>query len=162
MDNTLANNSKLYDYFLENLQEVWIAEQTRKEVYKEMETVASSQKLKEILRQENREMSSRLSKLHSIIEQLPKSPAPERNNFINIFVGESDLPIRQENADDSQGDEALLYCNQKMIFKGIELYGSLIQLAAIFGLNKIEQILLNILSEEQEASKSLIKVLIAP
>jgi ferritin-like metal-binding protein YciE len=146
---TVLRNSKLNEFFVEQLEDIYWAENKLIKALKKMENAATSARLKEAFhthREETRNHVSRLEQVFAVInEPVDSSKCPAMAGIIS----EANDIIDDTDEGSSQRDAGLVIAAQKAEHYEIASYGSLAQLAETLGYIEAKNLLGQTLEEEK-------------
>ncbi len=156
--NGTTENSKLNQFFLDQLKDIYWAEQKLVKTLPKMEKAATTQQLKNAFAnhlEETKEHVNRLEKVFSLVNEdadATKCPA------MAGIADEGEEIIDKTDEGTAQRDVGLIFAGQKAEHYEIATYGGLTQLAKTLGLNEAANLLAKTLSEEKEADKLLTRI----
>src|SRR6266566_2296947 len=114
----------LSDLFQRGLEYAWDCEQLLQKELPKMIEAASSDQLKQVLRQHEVETKGHVSQLKQIFTRLSRAPAGERDEPVRVIVKESEKMIAHLDRSPLL-DAALIFSGTQMEQYEIGLYGSL-------------------------------------
>jgi len=153
-----AVSSKLQEYFVTGLQEIYWSETNLIKVLNTMARAATAQELKEAFQlhmNQTREQVARLEQAFAILA-LPAQAEPSAG--LQGLFDEGWQVIDESEEGSAQRDVALIIAAQKVEHYEIACYGSLITLARTLGWHEIADILRPTLAEEKETDQSLTSI----
>jgi ferritin-like metal-binding protein YciE len=145
----VLQNSKLKEFFVEQLEDIYWAENKLIKALRKMENAATSIRLKEAFnthREETRTHLSRLEQVFAIVnEPVDSSKCPAMAGIIS----EANDIIDDTDEGTAQRDAGLVIAAQKAEHYEIASYGSLAQLASTLGYTEAKNLLGQTLEEEK-------------
>lgn len=152
------HNSKLREVFVEQLEDIYWAENKLIKALRKMENAATSLRLKEAFnthREQTRTHVSRLEEVFAIVnEPVDSSKCPAMAGIIR----EANDIIDDTDEGSFQRDAGLVIAAQKAEHYEIASYGSLAQLAETLGYTEAKNLLGQTLAEEKAADISLTEI----
>ena len=151
-------NSKLQEYFVTGLQEIYWSETNLVTVLSTMSQAATSRELKNAFELHLNQTRTHVERLEQAFSILALPPQAEPSAGLQGLFDEGWQVIDESEAGSAQRDVALIIAAQKVEHYEIACYGSLITLARTLGLHEIANILAPTLSEEKETDQSLTNI----
>lgn len=158
MQNDALLNSKLQEFFVTGLQEIYWSETNLVNVLNTMSHAATSQELKNTFELHMNQTRSHVERLEQAFAVLALPPQAEPSAGLQGLFDEGWQVIDESEEGSSQRDVALIIAAQKVEHYEIACYGSLITLAKTLGLNDVAKLLGPTLAEEKETDLSLTKI----
>jgi ferritin-like metal-binding protein YciE len=150
-----AQNSKLREFFIDQLQDIYWAEQKLVKTLPKLSEASHSAELRQAFDShlnETKNHVSRIEKAFSLLKQ--KAEAKECPALKGIAEeGEEIIDETEENT--AQRDVGLIFAGQKAEHYEIATYGALIQLAKDMGETEVATLLQDTLKEEKAADQKL-------
>jgi ferritin-like metal-binding protein YciE len=153
--NTLTGNTKLEEYFITALQELYWSEIHLTDVLGTMAEAATAEELKDAFRMHKEQTQVHVQRLEQVFEQLQQPAEPEPSAGLQGLFDEGWQVIDESENGSAQRDVALIIAAQKVEHYEIACYGSLITLAKTIGKKEIANILVPTLKEEKETDEQL-------
>ena len=153
--NDSAVNSKLQEYFVTGLQEIYWSETNLVNVLKTMNEAATSRELKEAFELHMNQTRTHVERLEEAFAVLALPAEAEPSAGLQGLFDEGWQVIDESEEGTAQRDVALIIAAQKVEHYEIACYGSLITLAKTLGLNDVANILGPSLAEEKETDQNL-------
>lgn len=153
-----ALNSKLKEFFLDQLQDIYWAEKKLVKTLPKLEEAATTQELKEAFSNhldETRQHVSRLEEVFNIVGE--EANATKCPAMAGIADEGADI-IDETDDGTAQRDVGLIFAGQKAEHYEIATYGGLVQLAKTLGYNDAANLLHQTLSEEKRADELLTRI----
>jgi ferritin-like metal-binding protein YciE len=153
-----AVNSKLQEYFVTGLQEIYWSETNLVKVLTTMSEAATSQELKEAFELHKTQTKTQVERLEQAFAILALPPQAEPSAGLQGLFDEGWQVIDESEEGSAQRDVALIIAAQKVEHYEIACYGSLITLAKTLGHNEVANILGPTLAEEKETDQTLTRI----
>ncbi|MBN8850370.1 MAG: rubrerythrin family protein [Sphingobacteriales bacterium 50-39] len=153
-----ARNSKLQEFFVEQLQDIYWAEQKLVKTLPKLEEAASSGELKQAFNSHLQETKNHVSRLEKIFEMVGEPAEAKKCHAIAGIADEGEEIIDQTEENTAQRDVGLIFAGQKAEHYEIATYGGLVTLARTLGYGDAAEILSVTLSEEKNADSKLTSI----
>lgn len=140
--------------FEELLQDTYSAERQLIKALPELAKAADNEELEEAFETHLRETEKQLQRLEKIFVRLHLEKEGKSSKAMEGLLKESEEIIKKHNAGTAR-DAALIIAAQKVEHYEIASYGSLIELADVFGLDNIADVLQRSLEEEKNTDELL-------
>ena len=153
-----TQTNKLREFFIEQLQDIYWAEQRLVNTLPKMAEAAHSGELRNAFNshlEETKNHVSRIEKAFSMMKE--KSSATECLAMKGITEEGEDI-IDETEDDTAQRDVGLIFAGQKAEHYEIATYGGLIQLARTMGEKEVADLLAQTLTEEKRADEKLTQI----
>jgi len=151
-------NSKLREFFVEQLQDIYWAEQKLVKTLPKMEEAASSGGLKQAFNSHLRETKNHVSRLEKVFDLIGEPADARKCHAMAGIVEEGEEIIDETEENTAQRDVGLIFAGQKAEHYEIATYGGLIQIARILGYIEASEILGVTLGEEKKADSKLTQI----
>jgi ferritin-like metal-binding protein YciE len=151
-------NSKLQEFFVTSLQEIYWSELNMANTLTTMAEAATTEQLKKSFDLHRQQTEMHAKALESVFGILVLPPEPEPSVGLQGLFDEGWQVIDETEQGSAQRDVALIIAAQKVEHYEIACYGSLITLAKTLGHHEIAQILVPILEEEKETDAILTSI----
>ena len=153
MEQTMQNppDSKLEDLFLNELREIYGAEQHQLQVLPLLKKAASSLKLKNVIASHLDDTREQISRLEILFARIGQTAEARLSEAILGIVRAAEDVISATEKGTATRDAAIIVAVQKLEHYEITSYGSLAQHARTLEYDEIEEILELSLFEEKEA-----------
>ena len=151
-------NSKLMEFFVDQLKDLLWAERELVEMLPEMAEAATSQELKTAFTNHHAETVVHASRLHQIFGILGLEPETKMCDAMAGIVDEGDGIISDTEEGTAQRDVGLIFAGQKAEHYEIASYGGMISLAKTLGYYEIAELLVLTLDEEKSADALLTEI----
>jgi len=147
----VVKNSRLQEFFVDQLQDIYWAEQKLVKTLPKMEEAANSNELKQAFNSHLQETRNHVSRLEKVFDLLGE-PAEAKKCHAMVGITDEGEEIIDETEDNTaQRDVGLIFAGQKAEHYEIASYGGLVQLAQTLGYADIAEILGVTLAEEKKA-----------
>ena len=151
-------NSKLQEYFVTGLQEIYWSETNLLNVLTTMNNAATTQELKDAFALHTEQTKEHVMRLEQVFSLLALPPQAEPSAGLQGLFDEGWQVIDESEEGTAQRDVALIIAAQKVEHYEIACYGSLITLANTLGLKDLANVLKPTLKEEKETDSILTKI----
>ena len=140
--------------FVEELRDLYSAENQLVKTLPKMATGASSEDLKQALEDHLEQTQGHVERLEEVFEQLDETPKGKTCKAMKGLVEEGS-EILEEDGEDSVLDAGIIAAAQKVEHYEIASYGTVRTWAGLLGENEVAELLQETLDEEGEANKLL-------
>ncbi len=153
-----ANNSKLQEFFVDQLKDIYWAEQKLVKTLPKLEDAAHSAELKQAFNSHKFETRNHVSRLEKVFDMIGVPAEAKKCHAIAGIVDEGEEIIDETEDNTAQRDVGLIFAGQKAEHYEIATYGGLVQLARTLGYNDAAEILGVTLAEEKRADSLLTRI----
>jgi ferritin-like metal-binding protein YciE len=150
-----AQNSKLRTFFIDQLQDIYWAEQKLVKTLPKLSEAAHSPKLRQAFDSHLTETKNHVTRIEKAFSMLQKKAESKECAAIKGIAEEGEEIIDETEDNTAQRDVGLIFAGQKAEHYEIATYGALIQLAKDMGENEVAQLLHETLAEEKKADEKL-------
>jgi ferritin-like metal-binding protein YciE len=150
-----ALNSKLKEFFLEQLQDIYWAEQKLVKTLPKLAEASHSGDLRAAFESHLIETEGHVSRVEQVFELLGEQPEAKECPALKGIAEEGEEIIDETEEGSSQRDVGLIFAGQKAEHYEIATYGALVQLAKDMGQEQIADLLGQTLAEEKKADEKL-------
>ena len=140
--------------YVNELRDLYSAENQLLKALPKMAKAASSEELKEAFEQHLEQTKSHVERLEEVFEELDENPKGKTCRAMKGIIEEGS-EILQENGDESVIDAGIIVAVQKVEHYEIAGYGSVRTFAHLLGKDKSAELLQTTLDEESEANEKL-------
>lgn len=151
-------NSKLKEFFTEQLEDLYWAEKKLVKTLPKMEDAATSDELKEAFRNHLSETQNHVSRLEQVFGIIGEDVDATKCPAMAGIVDEGEDIIDETEDGTAQRDVGLIFAGQKAEHYEIATYGGMVTLAKTLGFEEAADILYQTLSEEKAADALLTKI----
>lgn len=145
-----SKNSLLEKFFLEELKDVYSAEQQIIKALPKMKKAANSQKLEQAFEDHLEVTNQQVSRLNEIFEHLGETASSKKCEAMEGLIDEGETIIDDTEDGTATRDVGLILAAQKIEHYEIATYGGLAQLARTLGHDEVANLLETTLNEEKE------------
>ncbi|MEI6946885.1 ferritin-like domain-containing protein [Paraflavisolibacter sp. H34] len=157
MSNT-ATHSKLKELLVEQLQDIYWAENKLVQTLPKLQQAATSQQLKNAFATHLQETKTHVNRLEQVFNILGEQVQGKHCPAMAGIVEEGEHIISETEEGTAQRDAALILAAQKAEHYEIATYGGLAQLAKTIGMNEAKELLGQTLSEEKQTDVLLTQI----
>lgn len=151
-------NSKLEEFFVTLLQEIYWSEQHLVTVLDTMSEAATTSELKQAFNNHRDQTRAHIERLEKTFGELNLPPQAEPSAGLQGLFDEGWQVIDETQEGSAQRDVALIIAAQKVEHYEIATYGSIVTLAQTLGRKKIAELLQPTLNEEKETDLLLTEI----
>lgn len=150
-----AAHSKLKEFFVEELQDIYWAEKKLVKKLPEMKEAATTIRLKESFNDHFKETKKHVERLEQIFELIGEPAKEKKCKAISGIVDEGEDIIDDTDKGSAQRDVGLIFAAQKVEHYEIATYGGLATLSRTLGYTEVSDLLEKTLLEEKQADEML-------
>jgi ferritin-like metal-binding protein YciE len=155
---TEAADSKLKEFFVEQLQDILWAEKKLIKVLPKLQEAASSERLRQAFGDHLEETKNHVERLKDVFALVDEKADAKKCPAISGIAEEGEEIIDETEAGTAQRDVGLIFAGQKAEHYEIATYGGLVSLARTLGYSKAAEILDETLNEEKNADLLLTEI----
>ena len=148
-------NSKLKEFFLDQLKDIYWAEQKLVKTLPKLAEAAHSDELRDAFESHLTETQNHVSRVEQVFSLLGEDAKAVECPALKGIVEEGEEIIDETDDDTAQRDVGLIFAGQKAEHYEIATYGALVQLAHDMGQTEIADLLKQTLEEEKKADNKL-------
>jgi len=147
----------LHELFVEELKDLWSAENQLLKALPKMAKAASSEKLREAFEEHLEVTQTQLERLEEIFQELEASPRGKKCEAMAGLIAEGHdvIKLKKKEAEPSIKDAALIAAAQKVEHYEIASYGTVRTFARLLGMDAAAEKLQRTLDEEKETDETL-------
>src|SRR3954454_16233271 len=153
-----VTDSKLLEFFVDQLQDIFWAEKKLVKTLPKLEDAATSEQLKNAFRSHLQQTEEHVSRLKQVFNMIGQEAESTKCHAMAGIVDEGSDIIDKTDEGSAQRDVGLIFAAQKAEHYEIATYGGLVQLAKTLGLNGAANLLHQTLAEEKEADALLTQI----
>src|SRR5260221_429263 len=153
-----ARNSKLQKFFVDQLEDIYWAEQKLVKTLPRLEEAASSNELKQAFNNHLQETINHVSRLEKVFDMIGEPAQAKKCLAMAGITDEGEEIIDETEEHTAQRDTGLIFAGQKAEHYEIATYGGLVQLARTLGYTDVAEILGVTLAEEKKADSLLTRI----
>jgi len=153
-----TTDSKLQEFFVDQLQDLYWAEKKLVKTLPKLEMAATSQELKDALRNHYEQTRQHVTRLENVFNMIGEKADATKCPAMAGIVDEGSDIIDDTDEGSAQRDVGLIFAAQKAEHYEIATYGGLVQLAKTLGYNQAATDMTKTLEEEKEADLLLTQI----
>jgi ferritin-like metal-binding protein YciE len=153
-----VRNSKLQEFFIGQLQDIYWAEQKLVKTLPKMEDAADARQLKQAFNSHLLETKNHVSRLEKIFDLIGIPASAKECHAMAGIIDEGEEIIDETEEGTPQRDVGLIFAGQKAEHYEIATYGGLVQLARTLGYIDAAEIMGVTLAEEKKADGLLTRI----
>jgi ferritin-like metal-binding protein YciE len=153
-----AEDSMLREFFVDELKDIYWAEEHLVKALPKMEKKATTDVLAQAFASHLNETEGHVTRLEQIFEMLGEKAQAKKCDAMDGIIEEAESIISETKNDTMTRDVGLIFAGQKAEHYEIATYGGLITLAETLGLQDIADLLKQTISEEKAADEKLTKI----
>ncbi len=151
-------DSKLKEFFIEALQDIYWAEKKLVKTLPKLMKAATTQQLKDAFNNHLEQTKNHVNRLEQVFETIGEKAKSKKCLAMAGIVDEGDDIIDETDEGTAQRDVALIFAAQKAEHYEIATYGGLATLAKVLGYQEVKETLGQILTEEKETDALLTQI----
>jgi ferritin-like metal-binding protein YciE len=153
-----TQNNKLREFFIQQLQDIYWAEQKLVKTLPKLAEAAHSTELKDAFNSHLEETKNHVSRIEKAFQMMNEKSSATECPAMKGITEEGEEIIDETDDDSAQRDVGLIFAGQKAEHYEIATYGGLIQLAKTMGQGDIAELLGQTLTEEKHADEKLTQI----
>lgn len=150
-----SNMPYLEKFFINQLKDMYYAEQQLVKALGEMQKAATTEELEDAFEHHQRQTERHLKRLERVFRMIGSTAATKKCEAIDGLINEARTIISETKEGTATRDAALIIAAQKIEHYEIATYGSLVQLAVTMDLDRAAEVLERTLQEEEETDQEL-------
>jgi ferritin-like metal-binding protein YciE len=154
----IVRNSKLFEFFVDQLKDIYWAEQKLVKTLPKLEEAASSNDLRQAFNSHRQETQNHVIRLEKVFNSLGLEAEATKCHAMAGIVEEGEDIIGETDENTAQRDVGLIFAGQKAEHYEIATYGGLVQLAKTMGCTDAAELLSVTLAEEKNADDILTRI----
>jgi ferritin-like metal-binding protein YciE len=154
----VASHSKLKEFFVDQLQDIYWAEKKLVETLPKLQEAAANTELKQAFGDHLRETENHVTRLKEVFELIDEPAAARKCPAMSGIVDEGEDIIDDTTDGTAQRDVGLIFAGQKAEHYEIATYGGLVSLAKTLGCEQAANRLAQTLAEEKSADVLLTQI----
>jgi ferritin-like metal-binding protein YciE len=158
METGTMGNSKLQEFFLDQLQDIYWAEKKLVKTLPKLEKAATTQQLKNAFSDHLSQTRNHVTRLEDVFSMIGEDADASKCAAMAGIVDEGSDIIDETEEGTAQRDVGLIFAGQKAEHYEIATYGGLVQLAKTLGYNDVANVLYQTLTEEKRADELLTQI----
>jgi ferritin-like metal-binding protein YciE len=156
--NAAVENSKLRDFFIDQLEDIYWAEKKLVKTLPKMAEAAHSEELRQAFNSHLEETKNHVTRIEKAFGLFNQKANDKVCPALKGIVEEGEDIIDETDADTAQRDVGLIFAGQKAEHYEIATYGGLVQLAKTMNRDDVAQLLSETLKEEKMADEKLTQI----
>lgn len=153
--NSKAESNKFRKFFIDQLKDIYWAENALLEALPEMADASTSKKLAKAFEKHTKETEGQIQILDQVFEIMGEKAEGKKCEAMAGIVKEAESVIKDTENDSYTRDAGLVLAGQKTEHYEIASYGALVEFAKQMGETKVAQLLQKILEEEKKTDVTL-------
>jgi ferritin-like metal-binding protein YciE len=153
--NGKKHDSLLEKFFVDQLKDIYYAEQKLVKAIPEMKNATTTEELEDAFNDHLKQTERHVKRLEKIFKMMDIEAQGKKCEAIDGLINEAKTIINETKPDTMTRDAALIIAAQKVEHYEIATYGGLVQLAVTLGRQRAAELLDKTLSEEEEADRIL-------
>ncbi len=155
-ENKSAENTPyLEKFFINQLKDMYYAEQQLVKALEEFQQASSSEELEDAFEDHGKETARHIKRLEKVFKLIGMEAGTKKCEAMEGLILEARGIVKETKEGTATRDAALIIAAQKIEHYEIATYGSLVQLALTMELDRAAEILEKTLEEEEEADRTL-------
>jgi ferritin-like metal-binding protein YciE len=151
-------DSRLHEFFLEELKDIYGAEKQIIKALPKMQDAASSPELAQAFEEHLDVTQTQITRLEEIFDNLGEEPDSKKCEAMKGILDEGEQIMKDTEEGTATRDVGLIMAAQKVEHYEIATYGALLQLAHTMGHTEVAELLEATLDEEKEADMKLTEI----
>lgn len=151
----MKENSKFREFFVDQLKDIYWAEEALTKALPKMMKAATSKKLAEAFELHTKETEGQIRILDQVFELMGEKAEGKKCKAMDGIIEEAEEVIKDTEKDSYTRDAGLVLAGQKTEHYEIASYGTLVELAKQMGETQVAELLERILKEEKKTDISL-------
>ncbi len=158
MNDTTGKDSKLKEFFVDQLRDILWAEKKLVKTLPKLEEAATTSELKDAFSKHLEQTRQHVDRLRQVFELIDEEVVTQKCPAMSGIVEEGEEIIDETDEGTSQRDVGLIFAAQKAEHYEIATYGGLVTLAHTIGYDDAAEILSQTLAEEKETDALLTQI----
>jgi ferritin-like metal-binding protein YciE len=154
----VANNSKLKEFFVDQLQDIYWAERKLVKTLPKLQEAATNTELRKAFEDHLRQTEDHVTRLQEVFHLIDEPVSAQKCPAMSGIVDEGEDIIDDTDEGSAQRDVGLIFAGQKAEHYEIATYGGLVSLAKTLGYNEVAEKLEKTLAEEKQADVLLTQI----
>lgn len=156
--NDEIENSDFHEFFIDELKDIYWAEQHLAKALPKLQKASTSEKLAKAFEKHTKETQEQIEKVEKVFEILGKKAEAKKCDAMEGLLKEADSIIEDTDKDTFTRDAGLILAAQKVEHYEIATYGTLRIFARHMKNKEVERLLEEILQNEKDTDVSLTKI----
>lgn len=150
--------SLLEKFFLDQLKDIYYAEQQLVKALPEMQKAATTEELEDAFSEHLKQTERHVKRLEKVFQSIGQNPEGKKCEAMEGLIKEAHTILNETKEGSMTRDAALIIAAQKVEHYEIASYGGLVQLAITMGLHRAAEVLEKTLTEEEETDSLLTEI----
>jgi len=153
--NGQKKGSQLEKFFLDQLKDIYYAEQQLLKALNEMKSASTTEELEDAFDNHHKQTERQVKRLEKVFQLIDEKPEGKKCEAMDGLIKEGKTIINETREGSMTRDAALIIAAQKVEHYEIASYGGLVQLAITMQLHRAADILEKTLFEEEDTDQLL-------
>jgi ferritin-like metal-binding protein YciE len=153
----MKKENNLQELLIEEMKDVYHAEQQLLKALPKMAKAAQSERLKEVMERHLEETEQQVERLERAFEALDEQPKAKTCKAMQGLIEEA-KEMMEDHKDSAMGDAAIIAAAQKIEHYEIATYGTICTWCDLLGLDEASDLLKETLDEEKTADETLTEI----
>jgi len=153
-----SKTSLLEKFFIDQLKDIYYAEQHLVKALPDMQKAATSEELEDALDEHLKQTERHVKRLEKVFQLVNQKPEGKKCEAIEGLIKEAKSIISETKEGTMTRDAALIIAAQKIEHYEIATYGGLVQLAITMDLHRAAELLDKTLQEEEDTDATLTEI----
>ena len=153
-----TNISPLEKFFVDQLKDIYYAEQQLLRVLPEMQGASSTEELEDAFEAHHKQTDRHVKRLEKVFKLLGQKPEGKKCEAMEGLVREAKTIMNETQEGSMTRDAAMIIAAQKVEHYEIATYGGLVQLAVTMNFHRAAELLDKTLQEEEETDRGLTRI----
>ena len=156
--NGQKKGGQLEKFFLDQLKDIYYAEQQLLKALSEMKSASTTEELEDAFDTHHKQTERQIKRLEKVFQLIHEKPEGKKCEAMDGLIKEAKTIINETREGSMTRDAALIIAAQKVEHYEIATYGGLVQLALTLGKNRVASLLDKTLQEEEETDHILTEI----
>src|SRR6187401_41050 len=156
--NGQKKGGQLEKFFLDQLKDIYYAEQQLLKALNEMKSASTTEELEDAFDNHHKQTERQVKRLEKVFQLIDEKPEGKKCEAMDGLIKEAKSIINETKEGSMTRDAALIIAAQKVEHYEIATYGGLVQLAVTLCKHNAADLLDKTLSEEEATDKSLTRI----
>ncbi len=157
-DISTTGNSLLREFFVDELRDIYWAEEHLVKALPKMEKKSTTKELADAFASHCEETKGHVKRLEQVFEMLDEKSKAKKCEAMKGIIEEAETIISDTKSDTLTRDVGLIFAGQKAEHYEIASYGGLITIANTLGYTDVANVLKQTIQEEKNADEKLTKI----
>ena len=152
---TQKKDNQLQKFFLDQLKDIYYAEQQLLKTLNEMKSACTTEELEDAFEEHQKQTERQVKRLEKVFQLMNEKPEGKKCEAMDGLIKEGKSIVSETKEGTMTRDAALIIAAQKIEHYEIATYGGLVALALTLGKNRAAQLLDKTLQEEADTDEKL-------